>query len=269
MRHMLLRAGLFALALLSASLARAGTVPVQSYRIVHSYPHDNQAYTQGLAIRDGVFFESTGLYGRSSVRKVRPESGYVFMRADLSPQLFGEGLALTGDRVIVITWINQVGLVLRQSDLSLIASFSYSGEGWGLTSSGQDLWMSDGSAQIRRLDPETFAERDRINVTADGKPVTRLNELEWVRGELFANVWHTDRIARIDPKTGQVRAWIDLSGLYKPPVGSDPEAVLNGIAYDAAADRLYVTGKLWPSIYEISIVDPSGRPAGAKPRDQH
>lgn len=246
------RRALLVLALAIASPACA--VPVQGYQVVKSYPHDRSAFTQGLFFKDGVLYESTGLEGRSSIRKVKLETGEVLMSIALPPQVFGEGLTWWDTRLISVTWKHQVGFVLDMATFQPKSQFNYVGEGWGLARSDREILMSDGTAQIRRLDPKTLKEIGRIRVTADGRPLNQLNELEWVKGEIWANVWQTDRIARIDPKTGEVKAFVDLSGLLDR---SRPEArgadVLNGIAYDEANDRIFVTGKLWPRLYEIKV----------------
>jgi glutamine cyclotransferase len=232
---------------------------VQSYRVVASYPHDPAAFTQGLIFRDGWLYESTGLYGRSSVRKVRLATGEVVLQRDLPRQVFGEGLTDWGDRLVTLTWTSQVGFVLDLATFEPLGHFRYPGEGWGLTRSDTALYLSDGTAQIRVLDPKTLAETGRINVTADGAPVDQLNELEWVDGEIYANIWQTDRIARIDPATGRVKAFVDLSGLLQRHGGGGAGAdVLNGIAYDPKARRLFVTGKLWPRLFEIKVVSARG-----------
>jgi glutamine cyclotransferase len=226
--------------------------PVYAVQVVKSYPHDIGAFTQGLFVRDGFLYESTGLNGRSSVRKVRLETGEVLQKADLPAEVFGEGITDWNDRIVGLTWQSQFGYVLDLRKFSVLGRFSYPGEGWGITRSDRELIMSDGSSALRFLDPETLRETRRLEVTAAGQPVARLNELEWVDGEVFANVWPTDRIARIDPKTGRVVAWIDLAGLL-PQRERDYTDVLNGIAYDSKAKRLFVTGKLWPKVYEIRI----------------
>ncbi len=235
-----------------AAPALAAT-PVQSVTVVKSYPHDGDAFTQGLFFHDGFLFEGTGLRGRSSVRKVEIETGKVLQQVALPPEVFGEGIAPWGDRLIGITWTEQVAYVLDLKTFRLWRTFTYPGEGWGLTHNGSELIMSDGTPELRFLDPHTFQERRRVRVTADGKPVDQLNELEWVEGEILANIWQTDRIARIDPKTGRVTAWIDLRGLLPDSQRPSPEAVLNGIAYDAKGKRLFVTGKLWPKVFEIRV----------------
>jgi glutamine cyclotransferase len=243
--------------------AWADSIPICSYEVVRSYPHDPRAFTQGLLFKDGFLFESTGLRGQSSVRKVRLESGEVLQKTELGGAVFGEGLAAWQGSLIQLTWTTGIGFILSAADLEIQRTFRYQGEGWGLTQSDQALLMSDGSAQIRVLDPIEFKELHRINVTADGAPVTQLNELEWVDGEIYANVWHSDRIARIDPKTGHVKSWIDLTGLLQGfSASAGGEAVLNGIAYDSQRQRLLVTGKLWPRLFEIKLTGPAACQTG-------
>ncbi len=233
----------------------ASAIPSYTYEVVHAYPHDPNAFTQGLFIKDGILFESTGLQGRSTVRKVRLETGEVLQKMDLPRQIFGEGITYWDKRIIGITWTTQAGYVLDLDTFAFQKEFAYKGEGWGLARNDKEIIMSDGTAELRFLDPLTLRETHRIKVTADGKAVDQLNELEWVKGEIFANIWQTDNIARIDPKTGKVIGWINLNGLL--PMGDrimgNPD-VLNGIAYDAAKDRLFVTGKLWPKLFEIRLI---------------
>ncbi|MGB7264812.1 MAG: glutaminyl-peptide cyclotransferase [Terracidiphilus sp.] len=237
----------------SASLAFAA----DGYRVIHTYPHDPQAYTQGLLYQDGHLYESTGLNGRSSLRMEDLETGRVLQRADVPDKYFAEGLASWGSTLIQLTWQSHIAFVYDRFSFRLLRTFHYQGEGWGLTQDGRNLILSDGTANLRFLDPQTFREVRRIVVKDQGVPVTQLNELEYVRGEIYANVWHTDRIARISPATGRVLGWIDLAGLLPPDQRSDPEAVLNGIAYDATHNRLFVTGKLWPKLFEIRVVSES------------
>jgi glutamine cyclotransferase len=239
----------------AASLAFAA----DGYRVVHTYPHDPQAYTQGLLYEDGFLYESTGLNGRSSLRMVDLETGQVLQRADVPEKYFAEGLAPWGSTLIQLTWQSHVAFVYDRFSFRLLHTFSYEGEGWGLTQDGRNLIMSDGTATLRFFDPRTFHEVRRIVVNDHGSQVTQLNELEYVRGEIYANVWHTDRIARISPSSGRVLGWIDLAGLLPDDQRSDPEAVLNGIAYDAAHDRLFVTGKLWPMLFEIKVVSEAAK----------
>ena len=228
--------------------------PEYTFAVVQSFPHDPEAFTQGLAYRAGFLYEGTGLEGRSSLRKVRLETGEIVERVDLDPQFFGEGIAIVQDKIVQLTWKSQVGLVYDIRTFRLRHDFAYAGEGWGLAANGADLYMGDGSSEIRVLDSATFAEKRRIHVHDGRKPVDHLNELEFVEGQLFANVWQTDRIARISPQTGEVVGWIDLSGLLGPMYQLGSGAVLNGIAYDSTKKRLFVTGKLWPRIFEIRLI---------------
>ena len=225
------------------------------YRLVNAYPHDSRAYTQGLVYRDGFLYESTGLNGRSTVRKVRLQSGEVVQEHRVDARYFAEGLTDWGSRLIQLTWQTNVGFVYDLATLKQVRTFSYPGEGWGLTHDGKRLIMSDGQAagQLRFLDPVSFKETGRLTVRDNGQPVKDLNELEFVRGEVFANVWQTDRICRIDPQSGKVVGWVDLSGLLPAAQRPELDAVLNGIAYDAGGNRLFVTGKLWPRVFEINL----------------
>jgi glutaminyl-peptide cyclotransferase len=240
---------------LAATTAQAA-IPLYGFMVKNTYPHDPQAFTQGLSIRDGYLYETTGMNGRSSLRKVELASGKVLQKKDLAPEFFGEGSALVGQDIVGLTWTSHAGFVYDLKTFALKRRFNYAGEGWGLASDAQHLYMSDGSADIRVLDPKTLEEQRRIHVTAEGKPITQLNELEVVDGQLFANVWGTDVIARIDPASGNVVGWIDLTGLLPPEKRgtTSVDAVLNGIAWDSKHKRLYVTGKLWPKLFEIELV---------------
>jgi glutamine cyclotransferase len=224
-----------------------------AYKIVHTYPHDPEAYTQGLLYKDGHLYESTGLNGHSSLRMVDLKTGHVLQSVPVPSQYFAEGLAAWGSTLIQLTWQSHVAFVYDRFSFRLLRTVPCDGEGWGLTADGKSLILSDGTATLHFLDPETFRETRRVVVKDRGTPITELNELEYVRGEIYANIWHSDRIARISPATGNVLGWIDLSGILPANQHSDPEAVLNGIAYDAAHDRLFVTGKLWPRLFEIKI----------------
>ncbi len=224
------------------------------YDIVNVFPHDRGAFTQGLVFLKGVMFESTGLNGRSDLRKVDLPSGRVLQQVRLSSQYFGEGMAILGEKIYQITWKNQKGFVYGLSSFELERDFDYTGEGWGLTTDGRVLVMSDGTNQIRFIDPGTFKVLRTISVTRGGQPLTQLNELEWVKGEIYANIWQTQVIARIDPTTGRLLGLIDFSGLLTPDdYRSGGVDVLNGIAYDAASDRLFVTGKNWPKLFEVRV----------------
>ncbi len=257
----------FVLAFLVAALSlaqsspppHAPSPPEYTFQIVRTFPHDPTAFTQGLEYRDGFLYEGTGLNGRSSLRKIRLETGEVLQRVDLPPEFFGEGITLVKNEIFELTWQSHVGFVYNAADFHLLRRFSYSGEGWGLTSNSKnaktnEILMSDGTAEIRVLDADTLTEKRRIKVHDGDTPITQLNELEFVEGEIFANIWQTNRIARISPKTGEVVGWIDLTGILSPIYRLESGAVLNGIAYDAARKRLFVTGKLWPSIFEIRLV---------------
>jgi len=231
-------------------------IPVYSYNIVNTYPHDPDAFTQGLVFEDGVLYEGTGLLGQSTLRRVELETGDVLQNLELSDEFFGEGITIYGNKIIQLTWKSNVGFVYDKNSFELLQQFNYSTEGWGITHNGTCLIMSDGTSTLHFLDPQTFEEISQLAVFADDDPVTRLNELEYVQGEIYANVWQTDRIARIAPETGRVIGWIDLRGLLTAEDRSEPVDVLNGIAYDAEADRLFVTGKLWPKLFEIELISP-------------
>jgi len=235
----------------------ASPTPEYTFKIINVFPHDRTAFTQGLFYQDGFLYEGTGLNGRSSLRKVRLETGEVLQRADLAPEFFGEGIALLRNKIVQLTWQSQTGFVYDSSDFRLLRRFTYRGEGWGLTTNGIDFFMSDGTSEIRVLDGATLREKRLLKVRDGGMAITQLNELEFVDGEIFANVWQTNRIARISPRTGRVVGWIDLTGLLSPVYKLEEDAVLNGIAYDAGKKRLFVTGKLWPSVFEIQIVPKS------------
>jgi glutamine cyclotransferase len=246
---------LLALLLVAPSSAPSRTkTPEFTFKVVNKFPHDPDAFTQGLAYRDGFLYEGTGLKGRSSLRKVRLETGEVIQRTDLAPEFFGEGITLFKNEIVQLTWQSQTGFVYNLSDFRLLRQFSYPGEGWGLATDNRELFMSDGTSEIRVLDPQTLKEKRRFTVHDGSTHVNELNELEFVEGELFANIWQTDRIVRISPQTGEVLGWIDLKGLLSPVYRLESGAVLNGIAYDPNRKRLFVTGKLWPNIFEIQLV---------------
>ncbi|MBW2566681.1 MAG: glutaminyl-peptide cyclotransferase [Deltaproteobacteria bacterium] len=230
--------------------------PVAGYRIVNTYPHDPSAFTQGLVFADGVLYEGTGLRGQSSLRKVDLKTGTTLQVRQLPVRFFGEGITIYGKRVIQLTWRARVGFVYDRQTFQLLDTFNYPTEGWGITHDGRSLIISDGTSTLHLLDPQTFRQVGRLEVHTRDGPVSRLNELEYVQGEIYANIWKTDRIARISPQTGEVAGWIDLEGLLKPEDRYRRVDVLNGIAYDVKNDRLFVTGKLWPKLFEIDLVVP-------------
>ncbi len=234
--------------------SRKSRAPEYTFEVVRQFPHDSKAFTQGFTYYNGFFYEGTGRQGQSSLRQVEVETGQVVRKVDLPSDYFGEGVTVVGNEVIQLTWTSHVGFVYDLNDFRQLRTFRYEGEGWGLTTDGHDLFISDGSAEIRVLDAGTFGEKRRIKVRDGNKRIDQLNELEFVDGEIYANIWHSDRIARISPQTGQVVGWIDLTGLLGPFYQREPEAVLNGIAYDSKGKRLFVTGKLWPKIFEIRVV---------------
>lgn len=244
-----------------AGVPQTGAVPVYTYEVVNTFPHDPEAYTQGLVYHEGALYESTGLYGSSSLRRVELQTGRVLQRVAVPREYFAEGLALFQGRLLQLTWQAQKGFIYDLQSFRQVGEFRYRGEGWGLTHDGEALIMSDGSPQIRFLDPATFQVRRIISVNEQGRPVPQLNELEYIRGEIYANVWQTDRIARIDPATGSILGWIDLSGLLPAEDRRREVDVLNGIAYDEANDRLFVTGKLWPKLFEIRLRRRDSQPA--------
>jgi glutamine cyclotransferase len=221
--------------------------------VVRAYVHDTSAFTQGLQYVDGALYEGTGEVGNTSIRRVALATGAVQQRRDVPPPYFGEGIVVLGDRLFQLTWKNGVAFVYDKATFAPRGEFRYAGEGWGLTSDGAMLFMSDGTATVRVLDPATFAVARTITVNENGTPVRYLNELEWVRGELWANVWTTDRIARIDPQSGAVVGWINLTGLLPASLRHGSEDVLNGIAYDSAGDRVFVTGKRWSRLFEVRV----------------
>jgi glutamine cyclotransferase len=230
-------------------------VPVYGYQVVHTYPHDPTAFTQGLIFLDGVLYESTGLNNRSSLRKVQLETGKVLQQQQVPGEYFAEGLVNWGPDLLQLTWRSKIGFVYDRATFAVKRRFSYTGEGWGLTKDSARIILSDGSSTLRFLDPKTLQQTGSLNVSDRGRPVTEINELEYVQGEIWANIWQTERIARISPFTGNVGGWIDLKGLLKPAEKTSAD-VLNGIAYDSATNRIFVTGKLWPKLFEIKLVPP-------------
>ena len=246
------------LALLLGSCAagdsQPASIPTYGYQVVHTYPHDRSAYTQGLVYLDGFLYEGTGLNGKSSLRKVKLETGEVVQQRPLPDQYFGEGVTDWNSQLVQLTWQGQTGFVYDRGTFDFKQSFKYPGEGWGLTHDGTRLIMSDGTSTLRFWNPGTFEETGRLPVLDAETPVTNLNELEFINGEIYANVYQTDRIARINPATGRVTAWIDLQGLLRDADRSVAVDVLNGIAYDQKGGRLFVTGKLWPRLFEIKLI---------------
>jgi glutaminyl-peptide cyclotransferase len=239
---------------LTCALASPAAVPIYNFEIVHTYPHDTAAFTEGLFYLNGFLYESTGLEGRSSIRKVRLETGEVVQRLDVPAQYFGEGIVNWRGHLISLTWKSHVGFIYDLASFKFQRQFQYEGEGWALTRNDRQIVMSDGNTELRFLNPDTLKETGRIQVTLEGKPVRNVNELEWIKGEIFANVWQSNWILRIDPKNGQVVGLINLAGLLKDPdIVPGRTDVLNGIAYDARGDRLFVTGKNWPKIFEIRL----------------
>jgi glutamine cyclotransferase len=221
---------------------------------VDVFPHDRNAWTQGLTYVDGSLYEGTGRLGESSLRRVELETGKVLQITALPDELYGEGIAAFGDRIFQLTWHARLGFVYDRQSFDLLETFRYPTEGWGLTHDGEYLIMSDGTPTLRFLQPDTLAETRHLDVHDAGNPVTWLNELEYVEGEIYANVWQSDLIARIDPETGSVSGWIDLADLLSPEDRGETLGALNGIAYDAENRRLFVTGKLWPKLFQIELI---------------
>jgi glutamine cyclotransferase len=241
-------------------------VPRYGYEIVHTYPHDATAFTEGLFYLNGFLYESTGLEEHSSIRKVRLETGEVLQKLDIPAQYFGEGIVNWHGQLISLTWKSQLGFVYDLATFKLQRQFHYQGEGWALTSDNSEIIMSDGTPELRFLDPKTLKETHRIQVTIEGKPISNVNELEWVKGEIYANVWQTNWVLRIDPASGQVVGVIDLAGLLKRnDIVPGQTDVLNGIAYDAKGDRLFVTGKNWPKLFEIRLRNAGDVPGKTPP----
>lgn len=255
----------FALAAFALSGPARAEVPVCGYEVVRSYPHDPGNFTEGLLFRDGLLYESTGEQGRSKIVVRRLDSAKPLREVRIAPTQFGEGLVDWGDQLISLTWRDGVGYRWDRATLRPLGSFSFVGEGWGMTRHGNTIYQSNGSPILILRDPATMARTGTITVTADDRPVTNLNELEWIEGEIWANVWQTDQIARIDPASGKVKAWVDLAGLRARAGALGLNDVLNGIAWDARGQRLFVTGKDWAQLFEIRLAPPcSITPAGGK-----
>ncbi len=226
---------------------------VYGYEVVNTFPHDAEAFTQGLIFQDGALVESTGLERHSTLRRVELQTGKVLQKVDVPRDFFAEGMTLFNGKLYQLTWKGEKGFIYDPQSFEKTGEFTYTGEGWGLTHDADSLILSDGSDKLRFIDPNTYQVRRTVNVSDGGRPVFAINELEYVRGEVYANVWHKNTVARIDPQTGRVKGWIDFSGLLRAGDVTDPEAVLNGIAYDEAGDRLFVTGKLWPKLFEVRL----------------
>ena len=237
--------------------AQAFAAPVYTYKIVAKYPHSTSSYTEGFFYRDGLFYEGTGLAGHSQLLAIQPATGNVVQHNDLDPKLFGEGIVDAGPNLLEWTWQSHTGFVIDRFSFRVLREFHYTGEGWGMTRDAKEVITSDGTDTLRFRNPDTFAETRHIVVHDGTKKIDQLNELEYVKGEIYANVWHTDRIARISPRDGRVLGWIDLTGLLPQDQRVNAESVLNGIAYDAKGDRLFVTGKQWPAVFQIKVLPPA------------
>ena len=235
-------------------LSSRAQAPVETYRVVATLPHSTENFTEGFFYLDGLFYEGVGLKGHSGLLVEDPRSGRVVRQAAMTPEFFGEGIAPVGNTVLQWTWVAHLGFVYDRRTLRLLHTFRYTGEGWGMTSTGRELVTSNGTDALTFRNPQTFAETRHITVHDGEHAIGQVNELEWVRGEIYANVWHSNRIARVSPKDGHVIAWVDLTGLLPASEMVNAESVLNGIAYDPAHDRLFVTGKQWPHIFQIKVV---------------
>lgn len=259
---LLLSAAILSMSCRRQPAASADNLPVFDYRIVRQIPHNISFWTQGLAFDEGFLYEGTGEYGNSAIFKIAPSSGQVLQSRTLESEYFGEGITIYENRLIQLTWKSHTGFVYDKDSFALLKSFSYPTEGWGLTHNGRELILSDGTDTLYFLDPQTYSVTHQLKVAAAGRPVTQLNELEFVNGHILANLWQSDRIARIDPETGAVVAWIDLTGLLDSVVTFEPVDVLNGIAWNPKTGRLFVTGKLWPTLFEIELVT---NPSSSRP----
>lgn len=243
-------------AVLSVYSCHPSDTVVYGYKVVRTYPHDPNAFTQGLVFENGFLYEGTGLYGSSTLRRLELETGNILHIRQLPSHFFGEGMTVYEDNVIQLTWKSNLGFVYDKDTFELQKNFRYPGEGWGITHNGKHFIVSDGTSTLRFLDPNTFQEVNRIVVCKDGIPVDKLNELEYIQGKIYANIWREDNIVIVDPQTGNADGWIELEGLFRLEDNSQPVDVLNGIAYDATNDRLFVTGKRWPKLFEIDLVGP-------------
>ena len=237
----------------SSDTASPQEVPTYTFEVVNSWPHDCKSYTQGLIFYQNLFFESAGQYGESSLRRVEPPTGKVLKKFKVPKEYFAEGIALFQGKIFQLTWESQKGFIYDLDSFKLLGEFTYEGEGWGLTHDNHSLIMSDGTNRIRFLDPTSFKTERTISVYDNKRPVSQLNELEYIKGEIYANIWHSNRIVRLDPASGKILGWIDLTGLLTSAGDCNHVDVLNGIAYDEESDRLFVTGKLWPKVFEIRL----------------
>lgn len=242
-----------ALAIVAGCDGSAGSIRGETLEVIATTPHDRAAYTQGLVFHEGFFYESTGLYGSSSVRKIDPATGEILKRHDLEQRFFGEGLTALHGRLFQVTWRERTGFIYETSTLEPVGSFQYEGEGWGLTTDGASLILSDGTYRLRFIDPHTFKVIRVLYVTDGGRVIYAVNELEWIRGEIWANIWQEDNIARIDPESGVVVGWVNVGGFVSPLERWRGAEVANGIAYDSVSNRIWVTGKRWPQIYEVRL----------------
>ena len=240
----------------SVDSTTSDAIPTYTYKVVDTYPHDRNAFTQGLVFENDILYEGTGRRGHSTLRRVELETGDILQVHELSDQFFGEGITVYGDKIIQLTWQSNVGFVYDKKTFDLVREFNYSTEGWGITHNGKHLIMSDGTSTLHFLDPDTFEEIGRIEVYDNDGPVTFINELEYVKGSIYANIWGRNHIVIIDPSTGHVIGRVDLEGLLSAEDFTEPVDVLNGIGYDAKNDRLFVTGKLWPKLFEIELIAP-------------
>lgn len=238
----------------SASVLVNSKIPTYTYEVKNSWPHDPTAFTQGLIYNEGMLWESTGLYGSSSLRKVELQTGKVLQKLDVPKEYFAEGMTLFRGKIFQLTWQSNKGFIYDPLSFQKLGEFAYQGEGWGLTHDSESLILSDGTNRLRFLDPQTFKVKKTISIFCEGRPLTELNELEYIKGEIYANIWHTEQIVRLDPGNGKILGFIDLTGLLMPKERNGEENVLNGIAYDSLHDRLFVTGKRWPKIFEIKLI---------------
>jgi glutamine cyclotransferase len=257
LRELLLTAAALLIAVVTGSCSdskHSASTSSYTYKVVETYTHDRKAFTQGLTYENGIMYEGTGLYGHSTLRKIDQATGNILQIIEIPAEFFGEGVTVYGDKIIQLTYKSGVGFVYSKESFELMRKFNYSTEGWGITHDGDRLIISDGTATLYFLNPDTFEQIGRVEVRDQGKPVRGLNELEYVKGEVYANVWPTERIVRIDPRTGWVVGWVYMDGILNMLGTSESIDVLNGIAYDAVGDRLFVTGKFWPKLFEIKLV---------------